>query len=126
LPKEKVEIWGDEDKLYEVISNFIDNAIKYNKPKGKIELKMESLGNEVKVRIADTGIGIPESELDKVFDRFQRITTFFGGKIKGTGLGLSIVKDIVDMHGGNIEVDSKVNKGTAFTVTLPKNLRIRR
>lgn len=125
-PKRKIEIWGDEDKLYEVVSNFIDNAIKYNKPKGKVEVKVEDSGNDVRVRVSDTGIGIPDTDLDKIFDRFRRVKTPSGDRIKGTGLGLAIVKDIVEMHGGRIEVDSKVNKGTTFTTMLPKNLRIRK
>ncbi|MCF7908242.1 MAG: GAF domain-containing sensor histidine kinase [Candidatus Omnitrophica bacterium] len=126
LPNRKIEIWGDEDKLYEVISNFIDNAIKYNKPKGKINLKLEDTEKNVKIIVSDTGIGMPKQDLDKIFDRFKRIEGYSKDKVKGSGLGLSIVKDIVEMHGGETFVDSEINKGTTFTVTLPKNLRIRR
>jgi len=126
LPNKKVEIWGDNDKLYEVITNFIDNAIKYNRQKGKVEVRLEDVGDDAKIYISDTGIGIPEGELDKIFDRFSRVQGSFKGNVKSTGLGLSIVKDIIEMHGGQIAVESKPDKGSKFTISLPKNLRVRR
>ncbi len=122
----RIEIWGDEGKLYEAITNLIDNAVKYNKPKGKIKIKLEDADNDVKVQIADTGVGIPEEDLSRLFNRFSRIESSLKGEVKGTGLGLSIVKDIAEMHGGKIEVDSRLGEGTTFSMTLPKNLRVRR
>ncbi|MBU1112370.1 MAG: GAF domain-containing sensor histidine kinase [Candidatus Omnitrophica bacterium] len=126
LTDKKIEIWGDEDKLYEVITNFIDNAVKYNKPRGKIKIKLEDADSDVKIKIADTGIGIPGEDLSRLFNRFSRLESSLKEGVKGTGLGLSIVKDIVEMHGGKIEVESKVDEGTTFSISLPKNLRIRR
>jgi signal transduction histidine kinase len=125
LPEQKIEIWGDEDKLCEVITNLIDNAIKYNKPQGRIEIGFEDMGRFVKIYISDSGIGISEQDLDKVFDRFRRIESHLKGEVKGTGLGLSITKDIVEIHGGEIAVESKIGIGSKFIIILPKNLRLR-
>lgn len=126
LPREKIEIWGDEDKLSQVVTNLIDNAIKYNTPEGKIEVSFKNLDSSIKLCVADTGIGIGEENVDRIFDRFKRVEEIIKGKIKGTGLGLAIAKDIVDMHGGEIIVESKIDIGSKFTVNLPKNLRVRR
>ncbi|MFH1798244.1 MAG: GAF domain-containing sensor histidine kinase [Candidatus Omnitrophota bacterium] len=126
LPREKVEIWGDEDRLSQVVTNLIDNAIKYNTPKGKIEVSLVNLDSSIKLCVADTGIGIPKEDFDKIFDRFKRVEEIVKGKIEGTGLGLAIAKDIIDIHGGDIIVESEVEVGSKFTVNLPKNLRVRR
>lgn len=126
LPKRKIDIWGDNDKLHEVITNFVDNAIKYNRRGGKVEVKLEDAGDNARIHVSDTGVGIPEGEMGKIFDRFNRIKGNFKENVKSNGLGLSIVKDIVEMHGGQIAVESKEEKGSKFTITLPKNLRVRR
>ncbi len=122
----KIEIWGDEDKLTQVFTNFIDNAIKYNRQKGRVTVNLEDIDREVIISVSDTGVGIPEGDLDKIFDRFRRIESDFKEKAKGSGLGLWITREIVEKHGGRISVESQVGKGTKFTVTLPKNLRTRR
>ncbi len=126
LPNKNTEIWGDEDKIHEVMVNFLDNSIKYNKAKGKIEVRLEDVGNDVRLTVADTGVGMSQGNLESIFDRFKRVGNYSDGKIKGSGLGLSIVKEIVEMHGGDMNVESKEDKGTKFTITLPKNLRLRR
>lgn len=126
LPSEKIEIWGDEDRLSQVVTNLIGNAIKYNLPEGKIEVSLINLDSSIKLCVADTGIGIPEEDFDKIFDRFKRVEEIVKGKIEGAGLGLAIAKDIVDMHGGDITVESKIDIGSKFTVNLPKNLRVRK
>lgn len=126
LPMKKIEIWGDEDKLCQVVTNLVGNAIKYNKPKGKVEVSLINLDNTVKLCVVDTGIGISDKDFDKIFSRFKRVDEILKGKIKGSGLGLAITKEIVDVHGGEITVDSEVDKGSKFIVSLPKNLRVRR
>lgn len=123
LPDKKIEIWGDADKMSQVVTNLIDNAIKYNKPKGKVEVSLEDVERSVNICVSDTGVGIPAQNLDKIFDRFHRIEIRTKGKAEGWGLGLSITKEIIQMHGAKIWVESTVGKGSKFIVTLPKDLR---
>jgi signal transduction histidine kinase len=123
IPDKKIEIWGDPDKLNQVISNLVDNAIKYNRPAGLVRVSLEEADNTINISVKDTGVGIPKDDLDKVFDRFYRVERSYTSGIPGTGLGLSIVKDIVNMHKGAISVESEINGGSKFTVALPKNLR---
>ncbi|MDP3730188.1 MAG: HAMP domain-containing sensor histidine kinase [Candidatus Omnitrophota bacterium] len=123
IPDKKIEIWGDPDKLNQVISNLVHNAIKYNRPTGKVQVSLEERDNSVNISVSDTGMGIPKDDLGKVFDRFYRVKRSDTAAIPGTGLGLSIVKDIVNMHKGAISVESEINSGSKFTVALPKNLR---
>lgn len=123
IPDKKVEIWGDPDKLNEVISNLVDNAIKYNKQQGSVELKLDEKDSMIAISVSDTGMGIPHEEINKIFDRFYRAESSFREGIHGTGLGLSIAKDIVSLHKGKILVESEPDKGTKFTVVLPKSLR---
>ncbi|MCX5667010.1 MAG: GAF domain-containing sensor histidine kinase [Candidatus Omnitrophica bacterium] len=123
IPDKKIEIWGDPDKLNQVISNLVDNAIKYNRPAGLVQVSLEETENSINISVRDTGMGIPKDDLDKVFDRFYRVERNDTAGIPGTGLGLSIVKDIVNMHKGAISVESEINSGSKFTVALPKSLR---
>jgi signal transduction histidine kinase len=106
-----------------VISNLVDNAIKYNRPAGKVRVSMEETNDLVNISVKDTGMGIPKDDISKVFDRFYRVERNSATGVSGTGLGLSIVKDIVNMHKGAISVESEINDGSKFTVALPKNLR---
>lgn len=123
IPDKKIEIWGDPDKLNQVISNLVENAIKYNRPAGLIKVSLEDRDDSVAISVKDTGMGIPKDDLDKVFDRFYRVVRKDASEVSGTGLGLSVVKDIVDMHKGAISVESEINGGSKFTVALPKSLR---
>lgn len=111
-------ILGDRERLIELFTNIVDNAIKYNQPGGRVEMGLETLKGEVVVIIMDTGIGIPKNEVDRIFDRFYRIDTS-RGRVAGSGLGLSIVRAIAEAHQGRIEVKSEVGKGSIFKVYLP-------
>ncbi len=111
---------GDEEKLKQVFSNLITNAILYNKPNGSIKISLNEKEDFMAVHVEDTGIGIPKEHLPFVFDQFYRIKKSEVKKAKGTGLGLSIAKKIVEVHGGAIEVTSELDKGSTFTVFLPK------
>lgn len=111
---------GDEEKLAQVFSNLIANAIKYNRPEGIIKIAMKENEDWIAVDVEDTGIGIPEENLPYIFDQFYRVKTAEGKKSKGTGLGLSIAKKIVEVHGGTIQVVSEQGKGSTFTVCLPR------
>lgn len=113
-------VWADKDKLTEVIINLLNNAIKYTPEKGSITMGLKGTDEEVRFEISDTGPGISEDSYEKVFNKFERITT---EKREGTGLGLPIAKDIVELHNGKIWVESEVGRGSKFTFVLPRNLK---
>ncbi|MDQ0662100.1 two-component system phosphate regulon sensor histidine kinase PhoR [Arthrobacter ulcerisalmonis] len=121
---EDPEILADEVQLQQVFTNLVSNAIKFTPSGGRIEVGSESHaaadGSQwATVRIADTGIGISSDEINHVFTRFYRASNAMNGAIPGTGLGLAISKDIVDRHGGRIDVASTLGAGTTVTVSLP-------
>jgi two-component system sensor histidine kinase/response regulator len=111
---------GDEEKLAQVFSNLVTNAIKYNRPNGTVKVVLREEKDWLAVDIEDTGNGIPKEHLPYIFDQFYRVKTSEGKKSKGSGLGLSIAKKIVEVHGGIIRVMSELGKGSTFTVCLPK------
>jgi len=110
----------DRDKMKQVIFNLLSNAIKYNRPNGTATLKAAVTDNEYIISVQDTGVGISKEAAAHLFEKFYRVKKT-ESKIMGTGLGLSIVKQIVQGHDGSIEVQSEVNKGTAFIIHLPRN-----
>jgi signal transduction histidine kinase len=116
---DQVSVLGDADRLKQLILNLADNAVKYTVDGGAVRLGLSKTSSEAHIMISDTGIGIPESDLPHIFDRFYRVDKARTRSHGGSGLGLSIVKWIVDVHGGTIEVESEVGKGTTFYVTLP-------
>lgn len=118
IPNNEIDVYIDADKIIEVLTNLIGNSLKFTE-KGYIELSI-SEKEEIECSIKDTGRGIPKDALHKVFDKFQQFGRVPGAGEKGTGLGLSIAKGIVEMHKGNIWIDSELGKGTTFTFTLPK------
>ena len=111
-------VQGDPDKLVRVLSNVIDNAVKYSPDGGRVEVHAEAAGGLVQVRISDQGVGIPEDLLGSLFQRFQRIERPETRNIRGTGLGLYIVKELMERMGGSISVESAVGEGTTFTLVL--------
>jgi two-component system phosphate regulon sensor histidine kinase PhoR len=112
---------GERFKIEQLLINLIDNAIKYTE-KGTISISAESDARHIIIKIEDTGIGIPEDNIPRIFERFYVVDKSRSRKLGGTGLGLSIVKHIVYLHQGDIEVRSEPNKGTVFIVRLPLNL----
>jgi len=112
-------VYADPALMEEVLTNLIDNAIKYSPKGGKITISGRNIGNEVEVTVTDEGIGIPKEDMERIFERFQRTDRSVVKKVKGIGLGLYICKSIVEAHGGRIEVASKVGKGSQFTFILP-------
>ena len=116
---EEIHIVGDELRLRQVFLNLISNAVKYTPAGGRIEISLEMAGDEVLVRIRDTGIGIDAEHLPHIFDRFYRIDKARNRQDGGTGLGLSIVKWIVEAHAGAITVESTPGVGSTFSVRLP-------
>ena len=113
-------ITGDGDRLVQVFTNLVDNALKFTPAGGSITLRAAQVGSGVQVEVADTGAGISPESLPNIFDRFyQADPSRPGGRKHGSGLGLAIVKEIVGAHGGKISVRSEPGKGTSFTVILP-------
>ena len=115
------EIVVDADglRLHELFANLLDNAVKYTPPGGRIAVSCELTDREVRVAMADTGEGIPEPELEKIFDRFYRVDASRSRETGGSGLGLSIAQWIARAHSGSIEVESAPGAGSTFTVVLP-------
>ncbi len=116
---EDVTFSGDESKLSQVVYNLIDNAVKYTPEGGQVTITLRTDSREATLTVQDTGIGIPEEDVKHIFDRFYRVDKARSRATGGTGLGLSIVRQMVQLHGGEIRVDSAVGKGSVFTVTLP-------
>ena len=114
-----VTLQGDESKLGQVIYNLIDNAIKYTPEGGSVFVTMKTDGRNAVFAVKDTGVGIPEEDAKHIFDRFYRVDKARSRETGGTGLGLSIVRQMVQLHRGEIKVDSVFGKGSTFTVTLP-------
>ena len=114
LPKIKC----DHDKITQVLTNLIGNAVKFTPENGKVAVHARLQGEDLAISVKDTGLGIPKESLSKIFEQFYRVQRP-GKEIKGTGLGLAIVNKIVMLHGGRIEVESEPDKGSTFTVFLP-------
>ena len=116
---ESVCITADAEDLYQVVFNLVENAIKYNVEGGGVRVSVLREGDTAVLRVADTGIGIPESDLPNIFARFYRVDKARSREAGGSGLGLSIVHDAVILHGGGISVAPNKPQGTVFTVTFP-------
>ena len=111
---------GIPQLLASIVYNLCDNAIKYNKAGGKVDVTVDNKDSDVVVCVKDTGIGIPQEHLDRIFERFYRVDKSHSKEVGGTGLGLSIVKHAVKIHDAKVDVASVVGEGTAITVTFPK------
>ena len=109
---------GDENRIQSALTNLANNAIKFTPRDGRVWLSIRREDEQLVIEVGDTGMGIPQEALPRIFDRFYRVH-HPGEHIQGTGLGLAIVKKIVALHGGRIEVESEVDKGTVFTIYLP-------
>mgnify|MGYP005763534713 FL=1 len=119
LSGEHIKIRGVRQLIFEIIYNLCDNAIKYNKENGKVELRVYSDSNNAIISVSDTGIGIPPEDIDRVFERFYRVDKSHSKETGGTGLGLSIVKHSVGYLNGQINIESKPGEGTVVTVVFP-------
>jgi len=119
IPGELASIEVDKDKIDQVMENLIGNAVKFSPQSGKITVSIEQAEKEVKISVADTGMGIPKKDLPHIFERFYRVDNTFIRAIEGAGLSLAIAKYIVESHGGKIWAESKVGKGSTFSFTLP-------
>ena len=120
LEGQAVTMRGIPELVHGIVYNLCDNAIKYNRPGGSVTVTTQEQDGEAILTVADTGIGIPEEERDRIFERFYRVDKSHSKEVGGTGLGLSIVKHAAMLHNAKIEVDSKVGQGTTFRVRFPK------
>lgn len=118
-PRDDLEVFGDKEKLRQVLVNLIHNAIKYTE-NGKVEILVEEENKNARVKVRDTGIGIPENYLDRIFERFYRVDKARSSSLGGTGLGLAIVKHIIEAHNSKVEVTSEEGEGSTFSFLLKK------
>jgi two-component system, OmpR family, sensor kinase len=116
---DQVHVWGDGDRLRQLLLNLVDNAIKYTPAGGQVALSLSQEDGRARIEVADTGVGIDEKDLPLIFERFYRVDKSRGRVQGGSGLGLSIAKWVAEAHGGYLEVVSKVGEGTTFAVMLP-------
>ena len=110
----------DPDKIERIILNLLSNAIKYTEADGKISVNIYSDKENVYITVSDTGIGIPEEKINKIFERYEQIDNKLTRNFNGSGIGLSLVRSLVEMHEGRVWVESKVNEGSKFIISLPK------
>jgi two-component system phosphate regulon sensor histidine kinase PhoR len=114
------KVYGDRERLKQVMINLIDNAVKYTEPGGSITVKSSQEGPRAAIHVQDTGAGIAREHHARIFERFYRVDRDRSREVGGTGLGLAIVKHIVEAHGGTLRVDSEVGRGSTFTFTLKR------
>jgi two-component system phosphate regulon sensor histidine kinase PhoR len=117
-PSEAVQVMADEESLEQILDNLIDNAVKYTNSGGTVCVRWKMEGDRCRIEVEDTGIGIPQAHLARIFERFYRVDRARSRELGGTGLGLSIVKHLVQILGGTVSVTSRLGKGTTFTVEL--------
>ena len=113
-------VFGDPDRLEQILINLLDNAIKFTDYGGKIKIISRDLGQEVLISVEDSGIGISLEDQNTIFEKFKQIENSLSRRYPGSGIGLAIVKSLVEAHGGNIKVESTPGKGSVFSVSLPK------
>ena len=123
LPPKMPVIQADRDKVALAVHNLVGNAIKYTPENGRIAIDVDCTDEQLSVTVSDSGIGIREDEIPRVFEQFYRAKDERVSAITGSGLGLSLARDVVRLHGGDITVESEINKGSRFAMTLPIRVR---
>jgi len=123
IPSDFPQVLADKVALNEVFSNLLNNAVKYTRERGAVNVFAKEKRSFVEINVSDTGIGIASEHLPEIFHEFYRAPNAKSYKIEGTGLGLAIVKEIVEAHGGDLKVKSELGKGSIFTILLPKKRR---
>ena len=120
IDEEPIMVFGDSQRIFQVMVNLVSNAIKYTPTKGKIKVYFEVSKNEITIFVTDTGIGIPPNDMKRIFERFYRVEKSRSKESGGTGLGLAIVKHILEAHNTKVSVTSTVGKGSTFSFKLKK------
>lgn len=118
LPEDDCVVKGDRLQLVSAVSNLIDNAVKYSEKGDKVTVRVTSLDTTIEISVSDEGIGIPQSDIDRIFERFYRVDRARSRGTGGTGLGLSIVRHVMNNHGGSVNVTSQEGEGSTFMLTL--------
>ena len=124
LPDRPLRTRHDPQRIGQVVSNLVANAIKFTPRGGSVDVRLGPAGDGARIEVVDTGVGIDTSEMPHIFDRFYRGSQANEARGSGSGLGLAIVRSIVDMHGGTVVVESRIGGGSRFTVTLPADPRL--
>lgn len=119
VPADLPHIRGDRDRIQQVVMNIVSNAVKYNQRGGRVDITGGQRGGNIFVTVSDTGLGIPEEDLPRIFERFYRVDKARSREKGGTGLGLAIAKEIIETYGGSISVRSQEGRGTSMTMTFP-------
>ena len=119
LPPQPLQVKADRDKITLVLNNLLTNAIKFTDPRGRIMISAERQNGDIQVHVADTGIGIPAREVERIFDRFYQVEPHLTRQHGGLGLGLAIAKGMVELHGGKIWVESVEGLGSRFSFSVP-------
>jgi len=114
----KERVWCDEERLYQILFNLFDNALRHNPPQTQVKIYYKKVNASVRIFVEDNGVGIPEEDLARICERFYRVNKERSRESGGTGLGLSIVKPLVEAHGSKIYVESKTGEGTKFYFDL--------
>ena len=120
VPADPVEMWFDRERIVQLMTNLIGNSLKFTPRGGAVSVRLDLREDAVGIEVGDTGLGIPADELPRIFERFYRGTNTGDARASGSGLGLAIVRSIVDMHGGEIDLVSRIGEGTEFRITLPR------
>ena len=120
ISNKKIVVNIDSERIQQVLSNVISNAIKYSPENAEINVKLYEEDDFALVSVSDTGFGIPESDLPRIFERFYRVDKARSRKVGGTGLGLAIAKEIMELHNGKIYAESEYGNGTTITLKFPK------
>jgi len=120
-PVSGLQVLGHHIRFEQALLNLFANAIKFNTPSGEVRVEAAGRGHDqVEISVADTGIGIPAEDLSRIFERFYRVDKARSRRVGGTGLGLSIVRHAIEQMHGTIKVESRLGKGSCFTITLPR------
>lgn len=119
VPEGLPQVRADSDRVYQVLVNLLSNALRFNRPRGRIGVRALEVNGEVRVEVSDTGAGIPPDQLPHIWERFHRADPSRARQDGGTGLGLAIVRSIVEAHGGRVSAESELGKGSTFSFTLP-------
>jgi len=120
LPEKQINLFIDAERVNQILSNLIDNAVKFTEQGGRIKIEVKTLENKVRIGVLDTGIGIAKSDTPRLFNKFEQVSKIAGAERKGMGLGLFIVKELVEKHGGQVWAESKSGAGSKFYFTLPR------
>ena len=117
--KDLIEVYFDKEKMIKILTNILSNAFKFTEQDEKITIAIKENINNVEIKIRDTGIGIPQEEIPKLFDRFYQVDFSYTKEYEGTGIGLALTKELVELHHGSISVESEVGQWTEFTIKFP-------